>query len=500
MIRGISLLLISGLWLTGTSLQAGQVSVQFPNEPDRTETIRTFESGPAIYISANDFVKVLTARIFMNVARSKLVIYFGGHRIKVSANSSFVVIDDQVYQMPSHALFDGQDIYLPMRPFLSILHRRAAPGILYDDVKGVIIVELLAFNLTGISIEDKANGTVIRIQTTRQFDTQSLETWSAKNRWFYLTVAGGVADSLTLRQARLGGVVRAINVDQVGKSAQLAFHLRSEIENHEIYHNREPSEIVLTLRTPLSYSAEKIKKLRDSWYIDTIVIDAGHGGKDPGTTGKYGLKEKFITLDIAKRVGRLLEKHAGAKVVYTRDEDVFVPVWKRTKIANESNGKLFISVHGNANNNRRVKGFETYILRPGKTDDAVEVAQRENAVIKLEEEVTRYDNLTEDSFIIASLMQNSFMKESEDLGSIIQSELRKSIPSPDRGVKQAGFFVLIGASMPNILIEVGYLSNPQEEKQLRKPGYRQSIAQAIYRGIRRFKDKYEKVLTEEAKG
>lgn len=309
-----------------------------------------------------------------------------------------------------------------------------------------------------------------------------------------------MADSLTLRQGRLGGVVRAINVDQVGKSTQLAFHLRSEIENHEIYHNRDPSEIVLTLRTPLSYSAEKIKKLRDSWYIDTIVIDAGHGGKDGGTTGKYGLKEKFITLDIAKRVGRLLEKHVGAKVVHTRDEDVFIPLWKRTKIANESNGKLFISIHGNANNNRRVKGFETYILRPGKTDDAVQVAQRENAVIKLEEEVTRYDNLTEDSFIIASLMQNAFMKESEDLGSIIQSELRKSIPSPDRGVKQAGFFVLIGASMPNVLIEVGYLSNPQEEKQLRKPGYRQSVAQAIYRGIRRFKDKYEKVLTEEAEG
>lgn len=158
MIRGISLLLISGLWFTAPLLQAGQVSVQFPNEPDRTGTIRTFESGPAVYISTNDFVQVLTARIFMNPARSKLVIYFGGHRIKVSANSSFIVIDDQVYQMPSHALFDGQDIYLPMRSFLSILHRRAAPGILYDDVRGVIIVELLAFNLTGITIEDKANG------------------------------------------------------------------------------------------------------------------------------------------------------------------------------------------------------------------------------------------------------------------------------------------------------------------------------------------------------
>ncbi|MFQ6673386.1 MAG: N-acetylmuramoyl-L-alanine amidase, partial [Fidelibacterota bacterium] len=189
-----------------------------------------------------------------------------------------------------------------------------------------------------------------------------------------------------------------------------------------------------------------------------------------------------------------------AKVIYTRTEDVFVPLWKRTKAANESNGKLFVSIHANANRNRRIKGFETYILSPGRTADAVEVAQRENAVIKLEEEASKYDHLTEDNFIIASLVQNAFMKESEDLASMVQQELRKSIPSPDRGIKQAGFFVLIGGSMPNVLIEVGFLSNPQEEKQLRKPGYRQSVAQSIYRGIRRFKSKYERVLDEETRG
>ena len=144
--------------------------------------------------------------------------------------------------------------------------------------------------------------------------------------------------------------------------------------------------------------------------------------------------------------------------IYTRDEDVFVPLWKRTQIANNSGGKLFVSIHANANENRRVKGFETYILRPGKTQDAVEVAERENNAIKLEEEESRYENLIEDNFIIASLMQNSFMKESEDFAGMIQNHLRKSIPSPDRGVKQAGFYVLIGASMPHALLEVGFLS------------------------------------------
>ena len=251
------------------------------------------------------------------------------------------------------------------------------------------------------------------------------------------------------------------------------------------------------MRSPLSSSANIIQKLKNAWYIDTIIIDAGHGGKDPGTTCKYGLREKFVTLDIAKRLGRLIEKNTNAKVVYTRDEDIFVPLWQRTKIANENNGKLFISIHANANKNRRIKGFETFILRPGKTSDAIDVAERENGVIKLEEETSRYDHLTEDSFIIASLMQNAFMKESEDLAATVQSELKKSIPSPDRGVKQAGFFVLVGASMPHAFLEVGFLSNPLEEKQLRKPGYRQSIAQAAFKGVQRFKDKYERVLADE---
>ena len=478
-------------------LNASYLSVHYPNDPDRQESIKTFDTGNTTYISTTDFVRVLNAGIFSNVARGKVVIYFGGHRIKVSAHSSFVVIDNQVYQMPTYSLSDGSDIYLPMRAFIGILHRHAAPGISYDSGINSVVVELITHNITGLDIEEKANGTVIRIATTEQFDEGSLTGWSARNRWFYLTVSGGIADSVALRKAKLAGVIRGITVDQTGRSVQVAFQLRNEIEDFEVYQNNNPNEIVLTLRSPLSYSADKIKKLRNAWYIDTIIIDAGHGGKDPGATGKYGLREKFVTLDIAKRLGRLVERNTNAKVIYTRDEDVFVPLWERTKIANESNGKLFISIHANANKNRRVKGFETFILRPGKTADAVELAERENSVIKLEEEASRYDHLTEDSFIIASLMQNAFMKESEDLAAMVQSELRKNIPSPDRGVKQAGFYVLIGASMPHAYLEVGFLSNPLEEKQLRKPGYRQSIAQAAFNGIRRFKDKYERVLADE---
>lgn len=453
--------------------------------------------GRMVYISAKDFAQALTAKIYENIDRGKIVIYFGGHRIKVSVNCSFVLVDDKVYQIPAYPLQGQEDIYLPMRMFLEVFHRHAAPGVAFDELRNSIVVEILTYNITGIKIEEKSNGTIIRIQTTRYFDEGKLTAWSAQNNWFYLTVVGGIGDSVNIQSTLPTGIVREIHMDQTGLTTQLAFRLRSNIESHDLYQNTAPNEIVLTLRLPLALSSEKIKRTRDYWYIDGIIIDAGHGGKDSGTTGKYGLKEKFVTLDIAKRLGKLLEKHTNIKVIYTRDEDVFVPLWQRSKTANESNGKLFVSIHANAHKSRRIKGFETYILNPGKTGEAVAVAERENAVIKLEEEESRYDYLTEDNFIIASLMQNAFMKESEELANFVQTQLRQSIPSPDRGIKQAGFYVLVGASMPNILVEVGYLSNPQEEKQLRKPGYRQSIAEAIYQGIRRFKDKSERVLQAE---
>ena len=231
--------------------------------------------------------------------------------------------------------------------------------------------------------------------------------------------------------------------------------------------------------------------------LDTIVLDAGHGGKDPGTSGRRGTREKNIALDIVKRVGRLLEKNTKLKVIYTRREDVFIPLWKRTKIANESNGKMFISVHLNSNPNKTAYGFETYFLRAGKTEDAIEVAFRENEVIKLEDRSkNKYRDLSGENLIIATMAQSMQMKESEELAAMIQEEMSKKVKSKNRGVKQAGFHVLIDASMPNVLIEAGYLTNSNEERNLRNPKYRQTIANSIYRAVVKFRYSREQYLSE----
>ena len=185
------------------------------------------------------------------------------------------------------------------------------------------------------------------------------------------------------------------------------------------------------------------------------------------------------------------------KVIYTREEDIFIPLWKRTKVANESNGKVFLSIHLNGSPNKSAYGFETYLLRPGKTEDAIEVASRENEVIKFEDRSdNRYKDLSGENLIMATMAQSIFMRESEELAAMIQEEMAKKIKSKNRGVKQAGFHVLIGASMPNILVEAGYLTNRNEEKNLRNAKYRQAIANCIYKAIVKFRYSREQYLAE----
>ena len=254
-----------------------------------------------------------------------------------------------------------------------------------------------------------------------------------------------------------------------------------------------PKSIEILLSIDQIDNIKKIQELRKKWLIDTIVIDPGHGGKDPGALGLNNLKEKDITLDISRELGKLIERNLGMKVIYTRTEDVFVPLWERTQIANNSEGDIFISIHVNAAKpHSSTKGFETYLLRIGKTDAAVDVAKRENETIKLEEETHKYIDFTDAKKIVASMTQNSAVKSSEFLAQAIQTNLSKRLNSKNRGVKQAGFHVLVGASMPNVLIEVGFITNKEEAKNLSKHQYKREIAKGIFEAILDFKNKYER--------
>jgi N-acetylmuramoyl-L-alanine amidase len=217
--------------------------------------------------------------------------------------------------------------------------------------------------------------------------------------------------------------------------------------------------------------------------IGRIVVDAGHGGHDTGTVGPNGLEEKDLVLDVALRLGKLLQKKMGAEVVYTRSDDTFVPLETRTAIANQEQADLFISVHANSSNDSSARGVETYYLNFTSSTDALEVAARENSVSE--------KSIHELQDLVKKIALKEKIEESREFASDVQNAMYSGLSTKNskirnRGVKKAPFIVLIGANMPSILAEISFVSNPTDERKLQTPEYRQKIAESLYRGVAKY--------------
>ena len=446
------------------------------------------------YFSALEYAEAQEVRTLFYKNKEKLEFRFQNHKLTISPHSSFIQINSTIYHMALPIIFDGNDFFIPAKSFFDIANELGLPRALMDSSENFVIIKPMQYNIQGASIINKINGTEIIIKTNKKFVDSEIAASITNAGWLNITIVNAQIDSLQIMDTKLKNPIVRIRNIQSSESAQISFLLKSKIDDFNIETHK--NNISIFLRNSINKNATKIREIRNNWLLDTVVIDAGHGGKDPGAIGVGGLQEKTVNLDIARRLGKLIEKNLDIKVIYTRTEDVFIPLWKRTKIANDSGGKLFISIHANSAD-KHVRGFETFLLRPGKSEDAIEVAQRENAVIQMEEQRHKYEELTNDKLILYTMAQSSFMKESEYLAAEVQKELDKVLTSPNRGVKQAGFHVLVGASMPNILIESGFLSNKTEAQLLGKSKYRQKIAQAIFSALVNFKDKYENPIINE---
>ena len=231
-----------------------------------------------------------------------------------------------------------------------------------------------------------------------------------------------------------------------------------------------------------------------------VVIDAGHGGHDPGAIGKTS-KEKNINLSVALKVGNLIKRNCDdVKVIYTRSKDVFIPLARRAEIANNAKADLFISIHTNAlANSRTARGASTWTLGLAKSDANLEVAQRENSVILYESDYkTRYAGFnpnSAESYIIFEFMQDKYMEQSVHLASLMQKQFRHTCKRADRGVHQAGFLVLKESAMPSILIELGFISTPEEERFLSSETGASTMAKGIYHAFLNYKREQEIRLT-----
>lgn len=257
--------------------------------------------------------------------------------------------------------------------------------------------------------------------------------------------------------------------------------------------------LVLTLVhfSVLAQNADELYRMK------TVVIDAGHGGKDPGNlgTGRYKSKEKDISLDVALRVGSYIKKQfPEINVVYTRSTDVFIGLNERTDIANKAKADLFLSIHCNAATNTSAYGVETYALGLHKNKENLEVAMKENSAIFLEDDYkTKYEGFdpnSAESIIALTIMQSAFLQQSLSISSYVQQQFKERVGRRDRGVKQAGFLVLRKTTMPSILIELGFLTNKAEEDFLNSEDGKAYMASAIFRGFKDYKDLVEDPLPE----
>ena len=237
--------------------------------------------------------------------------------------------------------------------------------------------------------------------------------------------------------------------------------------------------------------------------MKTIVIDAGHGGKDPGNlgTGRYKTREKDIALDVALRVGGYIEKQfPEIKVIYTRSTDVFIGLDGRTEVANDAKADLFISIHCNAFTNPESNGVETFVLGLHRNKENLQVAMKENSAIFLEDDYkTKYEGFdpnSAESIIALTIMQSAYLQQSLTISSYIQQQFKSRVGRRDRGVKQAGFLVLRKTTMPSILVELGFLTNAVEEDFLNSENGKSYMSSAIFRGFKEYKELVEDPLPE----
>lgn len=497
-----------------------------------TIVLRTASSAIAVPVLRTDSgsylpIRTLSAFLgadhFENRALKKLEVKFPRATVKFTAGNAFIVLRsasskrNSVYQLTMPVLFTA-GAYFASADELPGLFRMAGDSTLTLGEPGSIIPSgpTAAPVVTGLFVEEKKNGTMFRIALTspvRDFN-RSLQ----MGDWLYVTLPGAQCDTIAFDTSYASGIIRRVKPVQSETSLQLSLQMRGKVAQTEIVQDPLSNDILLTLippepeapKAPAVDSAalrrkqnekarqdvvRSIAKQKQKWKLDVVVIDPGHGGHDPGAIGIIGTREKDITLGISLKLGEMIKKELpDVKVVFTRKTDRFVELYRRGQIANENEGKLFISIHCNSTERKpsSANGFEIYLLRPGKTEDAIRIAEKENDVVKLEKDYEdRYQELTEENFIILTMAQSAYVKQSERFAEMLEETMSAQMEGMRQPVKQAGFYVLVGASMPNVLVESGYLSNVKEERFLRSPAGQQKVATSILNALKGFKNEYE---------
>lgn len=471
------------------------------------------------YISIVDFADALSINYFLNKTTGKVELKSNYLLLKSTPGNAFLIVTPRttgipkVYQLPVSTYVKNEKTFIPLPFSVDALETVVERKLKFERNKLIVgekitspfegkhwmydIPELpptTGFGITGLTITEKTNGTLVRVHSKVRIPSYYS---SLKDDELTIIFRKVNADVEKTNRNNLSSLIQKIETRNVGPDVEFKFKVGSEYSAHDVMNTPGSNDIIITIHNKVFSKRGQNLKNADKWNFDVIVIDAGHGGKDPGAIGIDKLKEKEITLAVALKLGEIIKKEMpDVKVLYTRKDDSFVDLYKRGKIANENNGKLFISIHCNSTKKKPtdINGTEVYLLRPGRTEEAIEIAERENSVIEYEDNPQRYEKLTDENFILVSMAHSAYMKYSEKFAELLHKEFDTNLKLKSRGVKQAGFYVLVGASMPSVLVETGFISNKEDAKFLKSSTGQKQLAESIFSAIKTYRSFYEKEI------
>jgi len=501
--------------MTHSAAVAGEVQV-FLEEGSLTLT--SVEVKGREYLPLVGVAKASGASLRRLATRQRYRLRFPKSSIIVTEGSSRIRVANQIVSLSESPRRIGGSLAVPLE-FLPIAlgERYGENRVNWDPKARVARIAERAHSLRLLRFRTYPDHTRVVLEGTRRHDFLLKDAGSGQ---VVLEVKRGVlGPSIRFHQVN-DGLLVSIDPRQIGRDSQILFHATGQLSSSKAFALRKPDRIVVDLvsrAAPTSRLSQSTAKMAPSRavppkvasrsvepgtlaslspfddVVKTIVIDPGHGGRDPGAIGPSGIREKDVVLDIGLRLKRMVEEQLGVKVIMTRSGDIFVPLEERAAIANRHKADFFISLHLNAAPHSRAVGSETYFLSREPSDKGARAsAIRENTVLNLEG-----IGLKEQEGLKATLWdmaQTFYVRESSELAELLLNELGRILKVNYRGVKSAPFFVLIGAAMPSVLVEAAFISNPTEEQRLQREEYRQQITKALMAGITKFKGRYEKRL------
>ncbi len=464
--------------------------------PETLPVYKAEKGSEEIYLKAAHVAKIFRATQFWNASSRKIVLGIENTRFVLTVDTRVVLLDGEITMLRNPVLYQDGSVMIPMEFIVEVASHHTPLSFSWDRASMVLRVEGVGYNVTGLSFTTTANRSkaVITLKEPLLYHMDANTPGLVR-----LKLYGGRIDAGKFRVKEAHGLFNGARAEQTERDAYIYFDIKKYASRLRVEKMENPPRIVIILEKgelpeipEPEFASRKTLEILDeaagankSLKIEKIVLDPGHGGKDFGKVGKGGVMEKDVNLELAKVTADVLRRELGVEVVLTREDDRLLSLTRRTEIANEENGDIFISIHCNSWFSDEIGGFEAYFLSPPRTEWDRAVAEAEN---KANSSPGVDDDI---EFILWDMVQNEFINESSFLAELIQKEMSGRLEIRNRGVKQANFTVLQGAKMPAVLIETAFLSNPKEETLLQDPSFQLEVARGIAAAIKKFKSKYQ---------